>query len=604
MDVRDFREKAKNKPEWWSLAISTMLQELDRLYAEEAHLRAQNDFVIGQLEEANSKAGQLTQDVEAADEDVQQLDKQLEDCHLEVKRWKSQAHQVRKELESALQQLRKRESEIMEARTQPAATEPTTRRYKSRFLTQTPQPVPQTQQQHPQTQPQYPSLDELSPSPVLPKTLGVDSRYNPDKPYSTERQFLDPALEYSRSKEQGLFGSNIPALRAKNNGKGRPLMQKYSFNGQPPSRNNNFNPTTPFVNTEQSDDDEQNNELGSNRPRTAPAIMERSARNEPPKQCLPNPETFTGDRRVFKTWLFSMRNKLLTDKAYFEYQGPETTVNWVGTRVSGDAFNWIERRLPASGQSPNPFQSPEEIFHFLAGIYGEFDEAARVKDQYDTLEMKDTDTFDKFYAEFSHLAAYLGKPADEAYWDLFTKLNDKYQRKATNMTHTKLEELVDVCRSLKYRFRVQDRKKQRLQTSVSAPRTFKGHSRPYSSPFSSAAAVPSEGKALTRSHLPSQIRNHPAYVPEEQRKRLTEEKKSWTCFQPGHRARSPKCPLKDFEPMFAAERAAQGKAVKNNLMNLEPGSDSDLDYNDQNPDYSDDDGFASAPSEADLSGKD
>lgn len=119
-----------------------------------------------------------------------------------------------------------------------------------------------------------------------------------------------------------------------------------------------------------------------------------------PKQ----PEEFTGeDRLKYPQWKAKMAAFLrFQQQAYPE---PRDQAECIATYVAGQAFDLIKPYGLLNNTCQ--YQSAEDIFRALDDSYLDADPYARASMEMDKLEMKNSDTFEAFYAKFSSLAVHL-----------------------------------------------------------------------------------------------------------------------------------------------------------------------------------------------------
>ena len=279
-----------------------------------------------------------------------------------------------------------------------------------------------------------------------------------------------------------------------------------------------------------------------------------------------------GVKKAFKAWLFEINHILEADAAYFS-QTPFMAVNWVGTRTEGEAFSYIEDFLPASGNNVNPFKTAHAVVQYLKNIYGEFDDEAKVIEDYRKLTMKAGEDFDSFLAKFNSKACRLDHSDKQMQYDLHHKLNDKYRRRVGNMLLNSYNDLVIACRKLKNTFSIEEEHDKNHTDRPMKAQTGGGSSRykPYRSKYTSSKT---KNNGISLSTMPEKYRRLPKLT-SSMRSQFSRDNKCWNCHEPSHRANQDVCPLYEYADLLKAQR------LKDKATHLRMATLDDSDYDDQ-----------------------
>lgn len=140
---------------------------------------------------------------------------------------------------------------------------------------------------------------------------------------------------------------------------------------------------------------------------------------------LPDPPLLTdGKDPTFESWKLQMQGKLQVNHDHFPT--PYACMTYVFNRTGGDAQEHLLPRV--AGDSPDPFESADEMFECLTAIYVDPFKKQNARRRYLKLMMKPSETFGVFYTQFLHLAGYAGIPQDDLLPDLHSKLTLELRR--------------------------------------------------------------------------------------------------------------------------------------------------------------------------------
>ena len=93
----------------------------------------------------------------------------------------------------------------------------------------------------------------------------------------------------------------------------------------------------------------------------------------------------------------------------------------------------------------------------MKNIYGEFDDEAKVIEDYRKISMRSSEDFDSFLVKFNSLVSRLNLSDKQMQYDLHHKLNDKYRRRVGSMLLNSYGDLIIAYRRLKNTFSIEDK---------------------------------------------------------------------------------------------------------------------------------------------------
>jgi len=111
-----------------------------------------------------------------------------------------------------------------------------------------------------------------------------------------------------------------------------------------------------------------------------------------------------------------------------EYNYADTTerrrIIYVVSRIGGTAFGHIKWRSNLN-KCPNPYLSATEIFHHLRSIYSDPNKKKTAMRAFSVLQMKESQPFTEFYAEFQRLLTYQKTTEDSQLISLEFKITEE-----------------------------------------------------------------------------------------------------------------------------------------------------------------------------------
>jgi putative ubiquitin-RnfH superfamily antitoxin RatB of RatAB toxin-antitoxin module len=249
------------------------------------------------------------------------------------------------------------------------------------------------------------------------------------------------------------------------------------------------------------------------------------------KLKIPDPEIFYGDRAKYEDWLTKMRVKIR-----YNIESDQMAVDYISTRVGGNAFEAVKNHLPGSAK---PYQNAEEMFKTLTVRFGELDRALKARTKFDTIRQGDSEDFELFYTRFDNCVSLLDLSDSELIHQLKSKLNNRYLSKVNDGTHYQtLPDIVSRCQRLTYTF---------AENDAFMPRN--RNNKPQSAP-TGCSQQPRTGQAATpnttaRVVFPEKYKNLPKLTPE-LRLWCDKERRCYSCREKGHNSIDSTCPLWTF----------------------------------------------------------
>jgi hypothetical protein len=212
---------------------------------------------------------------------------------------------------------------------------------------------------------------------------------------------------------------------------------------------------------------------------------------------LPDPPIFEG--KGVAVWLSRMKNKLETNADH--YLTEKSKIAYAESRIGGNAAEHIAPRMI---DTPNRFQTVEEIFAYLHQVFGDPDRKQTITRLYSKL-YQGRRSFSEFWIEFQRLSTELNLSQETMVQDLQQKLSYELQDALVYMPETNdLTELARNCQRMDQRLKDRNTRKERA-----TPRTA-------STPAPAASAVPAAIKTVIPATLPN-----PVYRAHRPRKRDT-----------------------------------------------------------------------------------
>ena len=594
----EFREFNKNRGDLFFTGVVALFDEKDRLQKQNDALSEQRGYALEEIEALNNKAQTLMDDNVSLRDRIDEVEAAGMDRANHATELTQQVNELNQKLQNTTQELHAANSDKLDARRQLSATQNRLQMASesreglharleamTTKITQLEGQLPQQRQQSVHFGRNTPVADptrilnrgqrDSFDGRIRPTTTELNGIYNekaPDVPHHSR----PPSSNHGR---RGLNGGDRPEGGQGGGGGGGGFPPSRPPDSQFGGSSNRFPggagpPGQPAPTGPPGPPDGGPPVPGSRSHFTSGGTPRRITK-DPLKKFFGNEE----DRKNFEAWCFEVNHILLEDTDYWN-NNIASAVNWVGTRTDGEAFGYIKDYLPASGKVNNIFKTPEAVLRYLKTIYGEYDEEAKVIEDYRQLKMKSSENFDSFLAKFNSKALRLGHSDKQMKYDLHHKLNDKYRDRIGNMLLRNYSDLVDACRELRNVFAVEKIHEKAHGTDFSSSKSNRYKS--YKS-RSSYSTPESKNGGISMSALPEEFRNLPRLT-SSLRSQLSKENKCWNCHKVGHRANDNDCPLSRYRDVLKQIRDQQ-RPMRLNMATL----DDDRDYSDQLSDLPSDD---------------
>jgi len=235
---------------------------------------------------------------------------------------------------------------------------------------------------------------------------------------------------------------------------------------------------------------------------------------------VPDPPVFNGDRTKLDEFVSKAMFKLQAEEDYYLAE-PKMAVRYLISRTTETAFECLRARHPDFNQT-NPFRDPEEVIASLNRQFGEHDRLLKARNEYETIKMKDNESFDEFYTRWEKCVVYLNKTEADQIYELKSRLNKRFYFKVNDGTqYTSLDQVVTRCHNLAYTFTESDLRFPRENRDENAAARTNSDDIPF----------PEKYKGLPK-------------LTDTLKAQLDKEDRCYGCREVGHRSFDPSCALK------------------------------------------------------------
>jgi hypothetical protein len=273
---------------------------------------------------------------------------------------------------------------------------------------------------------------------------------------------------------------------------------------------------------------------------TSTAVARRRAK-------VPDPPVFNGDRTKLDEFVSKAMFKLQAEDDYYLAE-PKMAVRYLISRTTETAFECLRARHPDFNQT-NPFRDPEEVIASLNRQFGEHDRLLKARNEYETIKMKDNESFDEFYTRWEKCVVNLNKPEADQIYELKSRLNKRFYFKVNDGTqYISLDQVVTKCHNLAYTFTESDFRfpretrgeKKNASASAAAPSSRKANDRTPGNASSSNAVTRTNSDGIP---FPEKYKGLPKLT-DTLKTQLDKEGRCYGCREAGHRSFDPSCALK------------------------------------------------------------
>ncbi|EEH39769.1 hypothetical protein PAAG_01958 [Paracoccidioides lutzii Pb01] len=163
---------------------------------------------------------------------------------------------------------------------------------------------------------------------------------------------------------------------------------------------------------------------------TSLALQARPAESQKAQRSakLDDPKHLTyGKEPIFENWLSRMRRKLEVNADHFPTE--KSRVAYIENRTEGKAVRHLAPRM--TNDHPENFETAEEVFEYLQGIYEGVNKLENAKIDYRRLIMRNNDDYHEFVTKFLHLAGEAQIHKEDYKADFLHKLSFDLQRMVT-----------------------------------------------------------------------------------------------------------------------------------------------------------------------------
>lgn len=275
--------------------------------------------------------------------------------------------------------------------------------------------------------------------------------------------------------------------------------------------------------------------------------LEQALNNEPRQDIqtskskkstkLSDPPLFTNGKTL-PTWdVWSTKIRDILDVNAGHYPTAISQIAFVAGRLDGDAAEHVQSRRREG--CPRPYRDVNEVLDHLHGIYANKNLLLTARNEYKSLKMGITESFDEFYSRFSRVTSSL--PYDET--TLMDDLKDRivrrlqdalvyYGKEFPNLESLKAYlEHIDTTQHSLYLQRQHDKKDSALITAVNIRRTTSSIPAATPIPHTSIPAITAATTPMPRQGTPARILTNTTAAEREQ---LRKNGKCFLCKKFGH----------------------------------------------------------------------